>query len=195
VNAPEAENVSTPMENQDRARYEWLALRCQAGDPGAFEDLVAVMERPLLYYATSLTGNQDDGLDVLQDVWIRVFRRIGELREPAALRAWLYRMTHGVAVDRIRRNRSRERTEEEQYAEFNEAEEPSFAEEDAAAIHAALGEIGLKHREVLVLHFLEDLSMADIAQIVGCTEGTVRSRIFYGKKAMKEILKRGGYGK
>jgi RNA polymerase sigma-70 factor (ECF subfamily) len=183
------------MDAEERARYEWLALRCQAGDPGAFEDLVAVMERPLLYYASSLTGNQDDGLDVLQDVWMRVFRRIGELREPAALRAWLYRLTHGVAVDRIRRNRSRERTEEEHYADFNEAEEPSFAEEDAAAIHEALGEIGLKHREVLVLHFLQDLSMADIAQIVDCSEGTVRSRIFYGKKAMKEILKRGGYGK
>jgi RNA polymerase sigma-70 factor (ECF subfamily) len=174
------------MENEDRARYEWLALRCQAGDPGAFEDVIAVMERPLLYYATSLTGNPDDGLDVLQNVWIRVLRRIGELREPAALRAWLYRMTHGIAVDRIRRNRSRERVEKEQYAEF---------EEDAAAIHAALGEIGLKHREVLVLHFLQDLSMADIGKIVGCAEGTVRTRIFYGKKAMKEILKRGGYGK
>jgi RNA polymerase sigma-70 factor (ECF subfamily) len=183
------------MENEDRARYEWLALRCQAGDPGAFEDVIAVMERPLLYYATSLTGNPDDGLDVLQNVWIRVLRRIGELREPAALRAWLYRMTHGIAVDRIRRNRSRERVEKEQYAEFDEAEEPSFAEEDAAAIHAALGEIGLKHREVLVLHFLQDLSMADIGKIVGCAEGTVRTRIFYGKKAMKEILKRGGYGK
>jgi RNA polymerase sigma-70 factor (ECF subfamily) len=183
------------MENEDRARYEWLALRCQAGDRGAFEDLVAVMERPLLYYATSLTGNPDDGLDVLQDVWIRVLRRIGELREPAALRAWLYRITHGVAIDRMRRAIARERAEEDQYAEFDEADEPSFAEEDAAAIHAALSEIGLKHREVLVLHFLQDLSMADIGQIVGCTEGTVRSRIFYGKRAMKEILKRGGYGK
>ena len=78
---------------------------------------------------------------------------------------------------------------------FNEAEELSFAEEDAAAIHAALGEIGMKHREVLVLHFLQDLSMADIGKIVGCSEGTVRSRIFYGKKAMKEILKRGGLWK
>lgn len=183
------------MDSEDRARYEWLALRCQAGDPGAFEDLVAVMERPLLYYATSLTGNPDDGLDVLQDMWIRAFRRIGELREPAALRAWLYRMTHGIAIDRMRRTIARERVEEEQVGGFNEAEEPSFAEEDVAAIHAALGEIGLKHREVLVLHFLQDLSMADIGKIVGCSEGTVRSRIFYAKKAMKEILKRGGYGK
>jgi RNA polymerase sigma-70 factor (ECF subfamily) len=111
------------------------------------------MERPLLYYATSLTGNPDDGLDVLQDVWMRVLRRIGELREPAALRAWLYRMTHGIAVDRIRRSRSRERVEKEQYAEFDEAEEPSFAEEDAAAIHEALGELGLKQQ--LQLQVLE----------------------------------------
>jgi RNA polymerase sigma-70 factor, ECF subfamily len=47
---------------------------------------------------------------------------------------------------------------------------------------------------VLVLHFLEDLSMAEIAQIVGCGEGTVRSRIFYAKRAVREILNRGGYG-
>jgi RNA polymerase sigma-70 factor (ECF subfamily) len=183
------------MDSEDRARYEWLALRCQAGDAGAFEDLVAVMEQPLLYYATSLTGNPDDGLDVLQDVWIRVFRRIGELREPGALRAWLYRMTHGIAIDRMRRARTREKTEEADLAGYNEADEPEFAEEDAAAIHLALSEVGLKHREVLTLHFLEDLSMADIGKIVGCSEGTVRSRIFYGKKAMKEILTRGGYGK
>lgn len=183
------------MEKEDRARYEWLALRCQAGDPGAFDDLVAVMERPLLYYAISLTGNQDDGLDVLQDVWIKVLRRIGQLKEPGALRAWLYSITHGVAIDRIRRRRTREKAEEEHFAAFNEAEEPDFAEDDASAIHEAMSEIGLKHREVLALHFLQDLSMADIAQIVGCSEGTVRSRIFYAKKAIKQILMRGGYGK
>jgi DNA-directed RNA polymerase specialized sigma24 family protein len=59
------------MENENRTQYEWMALRCQAGDAGASEDLIAVMERPLLYYATSLTGNPDVALDVLQEVWIR----------------------------------------------------------------------------------------------------------------------------
>jgi len=183
------------MESQDRARYEWLALRCKAGDAGAFEDLIAVMERPLLYYAISLTGNKDDGLDVLQETWVRALRRIGQLKDPGALRAWLYRIVHGVAIDRTRHSMVRERAEQVQMEEFSEAEEPSFAGEDAAAIHAALGEIGVKHREALVLHFLEDLSMAEIAEIVGCSEGTVRSRIFYAKRAMKEILERGGYGR
>lgn len=187
------------MENlkpdQDRTLYEWLALRCQSGEPDAFEDLVEAMERPLLYYAASLMGNQDSGLDVLQEVWIKAFRGIGKLKDPGALRSWLYSITHGIAVDRIRRNSSRERAESVELEDFQEAEEPSFAAEDAAAIHQALGEIDLKHREVLVLHFLEDLSIAEIAEVVGCSEGTVKSRMHYAKRAMREILSGGDYGK
>jgi RNA polymerase sigma-70 factor, ECF subfamily len=186
------ENLNHP---QDRTLYEWLALRCQAGEADAFEDLVAAMEPPLLYYAASLTGSQDSGLDVLQEVWIKAFRGIGKLKDPGALRSWLYSITHGIAVDRIRRNRSRELAEAVEIEDFQEAEDPSFAADDAAAIHRALGEIGLKHREVLVLHFLEDLSIAEIAEVVGCSEGTVKSRMHYAKRAMKEILSGGDDGK
>jgi RNA polymerase sigma-70 factor (ECF subfamily) len=182
------------MDSENRAQYEWMALRCQSGEPGAFEDLIAVMERPLLYYATSLVGNPDTALDVLQEVWIKAFRGIRKLKDPGSLRSWLYSITHGIAVDRIRKNYAREQAEKIQCEEFEEAEEPSFAEEDAAAIHQALKEIGLKHREVLVLHFLEDLSLAEIASVVGCSEGTVKSRIHYAKRAMKEILSGGVYG-
>lgn len=181
--------------NQDRTLYEWIALRCQSGDADAFEDLVAAMERPLLYYAASITGNQDSGLDVLQEVWIKAFRGISKLKDPGALRSWLYSITHGIAVDRIRRNTARERAEQVELEDFQEADEPSFAAEDAAAIHRALSELGLKHREVLVLHFLDDLSIAEIAKVVGCSEGTVKSRIHYAKQAMKEILSGGDYGK
>ncbi len=183
------------MKNEDRIQYEWLALRCQSGEAEAFEDLIAVMERPLLYYAATLTGNPDSALDVLQEVWIKVFRGIHKLKDPGSLRPWLYSITHGIAVDRIRKNYSREQAEKVDLEDFQEAEEPSFAEEDAAAIHQALSEIGLKHREVLVLHFLEDLSLAEIATVVGCSEGTVKSRIHYAKRAMKEILSGGVYGK
>jgi RNA polymerase sigma-70 factor (ECF subfamily) len=183
------------MTDENRAQYEWMALRCQAGEPGAFEDLIAMMERPLLYYAASLTGNADSGLDVLQEVWIKAFRGIRKLRDPGSLRPWLYSITHGIAVDGIRKNYSREQAEAVHLEDFQEADEPSFAEEDAEAIHQALSEIGLKHREVLVLHFLEDLSIAEIAEVVGCSEGTVKSRMHYAKRAMKEVLSGGNYGK
>ena len=66
--------------------------------------------------------------------------------------------------------------------------------EDAAAVHRALDQIDLRLREVLVLHFLEDFSVAEIAAVVGCPEGTVKSRIHHAKRALKEILLRGGYG-
>ena len=148
----------------------------------------------MLYYATSLTGNQDSGLDVLQEVWIKVLRDIRRLKDPGSLRSWLYTITHGIAVDRIRRNKSRERAEQVEVEDFQEAEEPSFAEDDAAAVHQALSQLGLRHREVLVLHFLEDLSITEIAEIVGCSEGTVKSRMHYAKRAMKEILTGGKYG-
>jgi RNA polymerase sigma-70 factor (ECF subfamily) len=178
-----------------RIQDEWIALRCQAGDNTGFEDLVATMERPLLYYATKLTGNAEMAFDVLQDVWVKVFRGIRGLKDPASLRPWLYRITHGLAVDRIRQHVSSERAEEAHVAGLQGAADVSFTGDDASAIHDALNDLEPKHREVLVLYFLEDFSLAEIAAVVGCSEGTVKSRIHYAKRTMKEILAGGGYGR
>jgi RNA polymerase sigma-70 factor (ECF subfamily) len=178
----------------DRVQFEWLALRCQTGDPEAFADLIAVMERPLLYYVTSITGNQDAALDVLQDVWLKVVRGIRRLKDPGSLKPWLYAITHGVAVDRIRRGYRRDKAEQAQLDDAFNIEEPSFDEEDATAIRDALSRLGVKHREVLVLHFLQDLSILEIANVVGCSEGTVKSRIHYAKRQMKQILEGVKYG-
>jgi RNA polymerase sigma-70 factor (ECF subfamily) len=183
-----------PNQEEDRVQFEWLALRCQTGDPEAFADLIAVMERPLLYYATSLTGNQDRALDVLQDVWLRVIRGVRRLKDPGSLKPWLYAITHGVAVDRIRRDYKRDKAEQSQLDDSFNSEEPSFGEEDATAIRDSLSRLGVKHREVLVLHFLQDLSILEIAGVVGCSEGTVKSRIHYAKRQLKQILKGDKYG-
>ena len=181
-------------ESDERVQFALLALRCQSGDPEAFADLVAVMERPLLYYTTSLIGNQDAALDVLQDVWLKVVRGIRRLKDPGSLKPWLYAITHGVAVDRIRRDYKRDLAEQAQLEDALNIEEPSFSEEDATAIRDALGRLGVKHREVLVLHFLRDLSILEIASVVGCSEGTVKSRIHYAKRQLKKILEGVKYG-
>ena len=152
------------------------------------------MERPLLYYATKLLRDQERALEALQDVWIRVFRSIRRLKDPGSLRPWLYRVTYGIVIDRIRHDSFRERAEQFHSERFSETAEPSFEIEDATAIHRALDQIDLRYREVLLLHFIEDFSVAEIAAVIGCPEGTVKSRIHYAKKAMKEILSRGGYG-
>jgi DNA-directed RNA polymerase specialized sigma24 family protein len=77
--------MSVP-DGPSRTQDEWIALRCQAGDNTGFEDLVALMERPLLYYAAKLTGNAQTAYDVLQDVWVKVFSGIRGLKNPASLR-------------------------------------------------------------------------------------------------------------
>ncbi|MGH7136172.1 MAG: RNA polymerase sigma factor, partial [Pirellulales bacterium] len=95
-----------------RARDEWLALRCQLGEPSAFEELVAEFERPLLYYSAKLLRDENQAFDVVQEVWLRTFRQIRRLKQPSAVRAWLYRMAHGISGDRLRQDRSRRRVEE-----------------------------------------------------------------------------------
>jgi RNA polymerase sigma-70 factor (ECF subfamily) len=176
------------------AQDEWLALGCQRGRPEAFEELIREMERPLLYYATKLLQDDERALDVLQEVWLRVFRTIRRLEQPSRLRPWLYRIAHGLVVDRIRQDVSRAQAEQARAAAPDAAAEEVFAADDAAAIHQALDALDPAHREVLILHFLEDMPLADIAAVIGLPVGTVKSRVFYGKRALRESLLRGGYG-
>lgn len=184
------------MDRAARTLDEWIALRCKLGEAEAFDDLVRLMERPLLYYATKLLRNEDAALDVLQEVWFAAFRNIRKVKDPASLRPWLYKITRGIAVDRIRKELARERSEDVQAKSATLGDDnPSFESEDAAAIHEGLNELDTEHRDVLTLHFLDDLSIAEIAAATGCPEGTVKSRIHYGKQTLKQILMRGGYGK
>jgi len=182
------------MDSADRTYDEWLALRCQTGEREAFEDLILAMERPLRYYATKFTGSDERAIDVLQEVWLLVFRKIGQLKEPAALRPWLYRLTRGVAVDHLRHTVTRRRAEDDFASQFDEAAEPDFDKADAEAVHQALDALDPVCREVLVLQFMEDFGISQIAEVIGCPVGTVKSRIHYAKKQLKEILERGGYG-
>ena len=179
------------------ARDEWIALRCQSGEPDAFAELVRRFERPLLYYATKLLRDEHAALDVLQDVWVKAFRGVRRLEHAGALRAWLYRLTHGLAIDRLRRARSIERVEQARADEFPEAlaEYPAdLTDADASIVHQLLERLPVYHCEVLVLHFLEDLPLADVAAVVGCPVGTVKSRLHHAKRAVRELLIREGHG-
>jgi RNA polymerase sigma-70 factor, ECF subfamily len=173
-----------------RTHDAWLALRCQTSEAGAFRELIAEMERPLLYFATKLLGDDDAALDVLQQTWLRVFRRIRQLEQPEHLRARLYQIVRGLVVDTCRKRASVQRLEHE-YAELqSEAEEePTFDCEDAVVVHRALDP---RLREVL-LHFLEDLPISEVATILGCPEGTVKSRLHHGKRLLRKLLQRKNY--
>lgn len=183
----------TPRQIED----ERLALRCRLGEPAAFAELVGTMERPLLYFARSIVRDDEAALDVLQMVWMTAFRELRRLDDPSALRPWLYRVARGHAVNHVRRDVARASAERALADEADEAatlEEPRFDAEDAAALHHALAGLDVRHREVLVLHFLEAMPVDQVASVVGCPPGTVKSRIYHAKRALKEALLRQGHG-
>jgi RNA polymerase sigma-70 factor, ECF subfamily len=180
------------MTESERVRDEWLALRCQAGEPRAFEDLVRTLERPLFYFASKLTGNQEIALEVLQEVWLRASRSMRSLREPRSVRSWLYRLTYGIAIDHVRSEHRRSAAEAAHSTGRSGADDSeTFRAVEAAEIHRALDRLDPGPREVLTLYFLEEFTTREIAGILDVPEGTVKSRLHYAKKALRDLLTQG----
>jgi RNA polymerase sigma-70 factor (ECF subfamily) len=172
-----------------RARDAWLAYRCQLGEPEGFALLIDEMERPLYYYVLKLLGSDEAVLDVLQEVWLKVFRTIRHIRHPEALRTWLYRIARGTALNHVRDERAWV-GREEALGEGEESEmagtEPKL--EDALAVHHALDRLDRAHREVLVLLFVEGLTVEEIAGVLQCPPGTVKSRVHHAKSKLRHLL-------
>ena len=175
---------------KERIQSELLVLRYRRGDRAALEEIVSTWERPLFYYVRRLVVSEADAWDTLQKVWLQVIRKIGRLRQPSSLPAWLYRIAHNAAVDHLRANPSFESLPEDGVpVEAVDGDAGgSFSEFGSREIHRALDQLSLSHREVLTLRFLEGFSLAEIGHITGVSVGTVKSRLYYAKRAIRERL-------
>jgi RNA polymerase sigma-70 factor (ECF subfamily) len=177
------------MTDQAELIYErLLVVRAQAGDEAAFAELVERFSPRLRYFLRKLLASADGAEDALQDVWLDVFRHLPRLAEPQALVAWLYRIARDRAFGRLRKAGRFEQLLDEGAVVDSAVDDGAFSPDDAAQIHAALDQIAPEHREVLVLRFLEDMSYEQIARVVGCQLGTVRSRLHYAKQSLKRVL-------
>ena len=170
----------------DRLYERVLVVRCQAGDERAFEELIARYHARLRAYVVRMLGGDAHAAeDALQEVWLDVFRGAPKLRDAGAFRGWLYRLARDRAYRLLRkRGRIVEPLDEQVAAE---AEDP---EEDVELLHDALDRLAPAHREALWLRYVERMSYEQIAALVGCGLGTVRSRIFYAKRALKRDIER-----
>ncbi len=165
---------------------EVLVFRCQLGDESAFERLVAQYDGKIRYFVRRLVGQVPGEDDILQNTWLAVWTQLPRLRHAESFRTWLYRIARNIALQSVR-GRSLDVPLEDNYPAPT-GDEGSFQPEEAAAVHVALNEISSAHKEVLVLRFLEGLSYEEIAEVVGCSVGTVRSRIYYGKSSLRQYM-------
>jgi len=180
---------SRDPEPSDQLRERLLVLRCQAGDEAAFADLYHEYGPRIRRYTIAILG-PESAEDVLQEVWLTVFRRIREVTNPGGFRAWLFRTARHRAIDALRTERRRSRLTREAFSDVGHPSTTSsdFDGIDSDALMTAVGTLAPEHREVVQLRFFEDLSYADIAAITGCALGTVRSRIHNAKGRLRQIL-------
>lgn len=166
-----------------------IVVRCQNGENAAFEELFEIFQPRLKYYIRRLDTDNISTDDILQDVWLTVYRRIHRLQEIQSFAVWLYRIARNKVYDGFRRKDRFTRLPED-IPDVSDNDEPDFDTMNTERLHHAMNNLKPYHREVLTLSFIEKMSYQSIAEVIGCNIGTVRSRIYYAKQSLRKEMER-----
>jgi len=177
------------MDKAARLIEQVLLLRCQMGDKDALAALIEQYQKPLRYFISRLLDDAQASEDILQDTWLVVIGRIHGLKKAEAFSTWLYRIARNKVYQQLRRKK---RLSElgENIAVPNNTENDVFSSEDAAKVHRCVKELLPEYREVLMLRFLEQMSYQQMSQVIDCSLGTIKSRIYYAKRALKKEMEK-----
>lgn len=177
-----------PVERTDAE----LVARARAGDAGAFAALVDRHQDALVAYLARLSGSAERAEELAQETFVRVHRTLGRYRERGRFAAWLYRVaTNAQRSDQRRRRRWRAIAP---VFAASSPESPCTAADQLLELELqrqlrrALARLPLRFRAPLVLHELEGLSVRDVAEVLGCAEGTVKSRLARARARLKRDL-------
>ena len=178
------------MDDPIRQSHEtMLVVRSQLGDERAFGELLRVHGPRLLFFVRQMMSAAPDRIeDLAQEIWVAIFRGLPSLRDTAKFRSWSFRIARGRVYREHRRRRPLAQGVDSDELEQLAGEAPDEPFLDREVLHAGLGSLSPEHREVIVLHFFEDLSYEEISRVTRCALGTVRSRIYYGKRALRRAL-------
>jgi RNA polymerase sigma-70 factor (ECF subfamily) len=199
-------DLSSDRDAERDADSEDLALAklLREGSETAYEVLISRFQQPVYALALRLLNDQSDACDVVQEVFLKVFRNIGSFRGQSSLKTWIYRITVNEAHNARRwffRHRRREVELDDEPEEARSLKEVIadsgrspfdvvFDREQHSIIEGALEKVNPIFREAVVLRDLADLSYEEIAEVLNVSLGTVKSRILRGREALREQLTR-----
>jgi len=181
-----------------------LIRRCQANDAAAFNEIVARYKNRVYAYVSRLAGPGPDAEDLAQEVFVRAYLNIGTFQSRACLNTWLFRIATNLCIDHNRRQgRGRDQTvsllrqdgvgDEESEREIpDERFDPlrvAMNRELGDELERALEGLPDRLRTVVLLHDIEGMPYEQIARVVECPVGTVKSRLFHARMALREKLK------
>jgi RNA polymerase sigma-70 factor (ECF subfamily) len=180
-----------------------LVKRCQAGDTRAFDVLVARYRGRIYAMTYHMIQNETEAWDLAQEAFIKAWRALPGFKMDSAFYTWLYRITHNVVYDWLRKKKIQGEGEfddsrtEHRVAAGAETVPRGDPAPDAALKNAELGtriqqaiaKLSPEHKQVILLREVEGLAYEEIAATIPCSLGTVMSRLFYARKKLQELLK------
>lgn len=172
-------------------RETLLVLQAQLGDAQALDELFRSLQEPLYRYIVGLVGEASLAEDILQEVFLIIYRKIGWLREAHLFRPWCYRLTTRETFRRLKRERRwRNLVREDDVLVGIEARLPpeSPDEELLGRLPQLLGSVSPASRAVLALHYLDQQTLDEIADSLGLAVGTVKSRLAYGLATLRTLI-------
>ena len=169
---------------------EWIAVRCQLGERAAFDELIQRWHGPIWQYVRRLCDDDDAAQDIAQDIWLRVLRGIGGLRDPVKLRSWLFGIAHRTWIDTLRKKYAGVVADLD---EIDQRETPDpmvqdELEQELTAVEHELSRLPAIEREALTLFYLRELSLQEIAQALEIPIGTVKSRLHRARRLLRREL-------
>ncbi len=184
-------NSESSIERTD----EMLVIAFQKGDESAFEEIVNRYKLRLMRLAQSVVHNEEDAWDILQEALIKVYKKLGNFKGDSKLYTWLYRVVMNQAIDKVRRRpkvlimSSEELLHEMSDKSANSRPDKRVLNKELREhIFSAIDSLPEKHKKVVLLREVEDLSYKEIAGILNCSEGTVMSRLYYAREKLRELL-------
>ncbi len=173
-------------------REQLPVAQAKAGEPEAWDTLFRRYQLPLYVYVFELVHDEQTSLDLVQETFIAAARHIASLREDAKFGSWLFGIAHQKCIQSWRKQNRRELLGED-IADATEefGDDPSellIRQEQEAEFMSLLNQLPPAQRAVLLLHFVEDFSIQEIAEITGAQPGTVKSRMHYAKKALRILM-------
>lgn len=165
---------------------ELAAAACR-GDEAAFYTLIMGQKRRLYGIAYSYLHNEADALEAVQETVCRAWTKCGSLRNPEIFVTWLIRILINCCIDEQKR-----RTRVIPYEEIDSSSPGEMVSDNKVDLERALSRMKPKYRHVLILRYYEDMSVGDIAKVLDCPEGTVKTRLRQGLKLLKQKIEPGG---
>jgi RNA polymerase sigma-70 factor (ECF subfamily) len=183
------------------AQESLFVLRLKANEDAAYDELVRTYNASIFHVAYRMLGDTADASDVVQEIFIKVFRNIGSFKGEAALKTWIFRIALSEILNRLRWWKSRHRSStvslddpppngHEYHVPDSgpSPEEMLESKEREMAIQEALGKLSSEHRSIIVLRDIEGFSYTEIAEVLGISMGTVKSRLARGREDLKKSL-------